>query len=115
MSRVSASYNIPIAVRLVGRLDTRALERAFNETVRRHEVLRTILIDEGGIPRQVIAPRLETALSPDDLSGLPEGVRDARHESGFVKNRNGRSTWRGDRSSGPLCCGWPSKSTSSSS
>ena len=72
-----ASYNIPIAVRLVGRLDTRALERAFNETVRRHEVLRTTLIDEGGIPRQVIAPRLEISLSPMTSSGLPaEGVRD---------------------------------------
>ncbi len=73
-----ASYNIPVAVRLAGRLDLRAFERALNETIRRHEVLRTILVDEGGIPHQVIMPRLEITLVPDDLSALPEPLREGR-------------------------------------
>ncbi len=58
-----ASYHIPAAVKLVGRLDIPSLERALNEVVRRHEVLRTTLVADGGIPRQVIAARLELPLT----------------------------------------------------
>jgi amino acid adenylation domain-containing protein len=71
-----ASYHIPAAVKLVGRLDIPALERALNEVIRRHEVLRTTLIADRGIPRQVIAARLEIPLTVYDLSCLPEHVRD---------------------------------------
>src|SRR5262249_19624748 len=35
----SAAYNVPAALHLEGRLDAAALERAFGEIVRRHEVL----------------------------------------------------------------------------
>ena len=42
----SPSYNIPLAVRLVGALDVPALERALDEVVRRHEVLRTTFAAE---------------------------------------------------------------------
>ena len=53
----SAAYNVPFASRLSGRLDASALERALNEIVRRHEILRTTfeLLDEE--PAQVVAPR----------------------------------------------------------
>ncbi len=74
----SASYNIPTAVRLKGDLDVPALERALNEVVRRHEVLRTTFAAEGGVPRQVIAPALELAVPLIDLSGVPESEREAR-------------------------------------
>src|SRR4051812_18484714 len=71
----SPLYNIPMAVRLEGDLDVQALERALNEVVRRHEILRTTLAASGGVPRQVIAPSLHVPLSIDDLSGLPaEGL-----------------------------------------
>jgi amino acid adenylation domain-containing protein len=70
-----ASYHIPAAVKLAGRLDIPALERALNEVVRRHEALRTTLVADGGIPRQVIAARLELPLAVQDLSGLPEDER----------------------------------------
>jgi amino acid adenylation domain-containing protein len=72
------SYHIPSAVRLAGQLDIPALERALNEVVRRHEVLRTTLVSIGGIPRQVIAERLELPLAIENLSGLPEDEREAR-------------------------------------
>jgi amino acid adenylation domain-containing protein len=71
-----ASYHIPAAVKLVGRLDIPALERALNEVVRRHEVLRTTLVADGGIPRQVIAASLELPLALYDLSRLREDERD---------------------------------------
>ncbi len=67
-----ASYNIPAAVRLLGRLDVPALERAFREIVRRHEVLRTRFESREGVPHQVIAPSLEIHLEIDDLSALAE-------------------------------------------
>jgi alpha-ketoglutarate-dependent taurine dioxygenase len=48
----SATYNIPGAVRLVGRLRTGALRRALREVVQRHEVLRTTIHDVDGVPAQ---------------------------------------------------------------
>ena len=71
-----ASYHIPAAVKLVGRLDIPALERALNEVVRRHEALRTTLVADGGVPRQVIAARLELPLTVYDLSSFPADERD---------------------------------------
>ncbi len=70
------SYNIPAAVKLVGRLDIPALERALNEVVRRHEALRTTLVADAGIPRQLISARLELPLAVQDLRGIPDEERD---------------------------------------
>ncbi|GAA2264412.1 hypothetical protein GCM10010430_56340 [Kitasatospora cystarginea] len=48
----SATYNIPGAVRLVGRLETESLRRALREVIRRHEVLRTTVHAVDGSPVQ---------------------------------------------------------------
>ena len=55
----SATYNIPAAIRLNGRLDTDALERSFAALIARHESLRTVLAVENGQPSQRVlaAPR----------------------------------------------------------
>jgi amino acid adenylation domain-containing protein len=73
-----ASYHIPAAVRLEGRLDVPALELALNEVVRRHEVLRTTLVSDKGVPRQVIVERLDLPLSVRDLSHLPGSRRESQ-------------------------------------
>jgi len=73
----SASYNIPIAVKLEGNLDRPALGRALNEVVRRHEVLRTTFASEGGVPYQVIAPTIDIAMPIVDLADLPNEPRNA--------------------------------------
>jgi acyl transferase domain-containing protein len=52
----SATYNIPVALRLRGSLDVGALKRSLGELVRRHEVLRTTFPTVEGVPGQVIAP-----------------------------------------------------------
>ncbi|WP_272002971.1 amino acid adenylation domain-containing protein [Nannocystis radixulma] len=52
----SAAYNMPAALRLTGALDGGALERALQEIVERHEILRTRFVHEGGEPRQVAEP-----------------------------------------------------------
>jgi amino acid adenylation domain-containing protein len=74
-------YNIPGAVKLEGKLDLEALERAINEIVRRHEALRTrIEIDESEpvlTPIQVIDEWAPRKLERVDLTGWPREERDA--------------------------------------
>ncbi|HZC76302.1 MAG TPA: amino acid adenylation domain-containing protein, partial [Ktedonobacterales bacterium] len=50
----SATYTIPLAIRLKGELDRTALEGALGDVVERHESLRTIFPDTLGVPRQLI-------------------------------------------------------------
>ena len=72
----SAAYNMPLALRLDGRLDVGALERALGEIVRRHQALRTVFAESDGRAVQVIAP-FGFRLPVDDLSPLPAHEREA--------------------------------------
>ncbi len=71
------SYNIAAPVRLVGPLDTGALELSLNEIVRRHEILRTRFPTVGGEPRQLISEPSVLEVPLVDLAGLPEEEREA--------------------------------------
>ena len=73
----AALYNMPTALRLKGTLDLDALRRAFDEIVRRHEVLRTVFLDAGGQPTQVVREAAPVTLPVTDLGGLPAAERDA--------------------------------------
>ena len=72
----SAVYNLPGATRLEGALNLDALERAMNEIVRRHEVLRTRIEVEAGEPWQVIARWEPQRLEVTDLMHLPQEERE---------------------------------------
>ncbi|WP_452299540.1 amino acid adenylation domain-containing protein, partial [Mycolicibacterium holsaticum] len=50
----SATYNIAVALRLHGLLDTDALGAALTDVVGRHESLRTLFVAPQGIPRQLV-------------------------------------------------------------
>ena len=67
----SASYNIPIALRLVGNLEVAVLEQSLIEIIHRHEALRTNIITIDGKARQIIAPQRNWRLSVVDLQYLP--------------------------------------------
>ncbi|HXQ87996.1 MAG TPA: amino acid adenylation domain-containing protein, partial [Solirubrobacterales bacterium] len=64
----SAAYNLPAALRLAGRLDVGALERALQAVVARHEVLRTVFVaNADGRAAQVIAPALPVSLAVSEV------------------------------------------------
>jgi amino acid adenylation domain-containing protein len=70
-------YNRPIFLRLKGDLKAAVLEQCLNEIIRRHEILRTTFPAVNGQPLQVVSPFQPLALSVRDMSGLPEGEREA--------------------------------------
>src|SRR6185436_7188878 len=63
----SVAYNIPLAVRLTGRLDVAALRSTLTEVVRRHEALRTTFTVHDGEPQQIIHPAVHLELPITDL------------------------------------------------
>jgi amino acid adenylation domain-containing protein len=64
------AYNVYMPVRLIGSLHRAALERALNEIVRRHEVLRTSFLFQAGEPCQHIVDSFSLTLPWIDLRGL---------------------------------------------
>ncbi|WP_415270932.1 amino acid adenylation domain-containing protein [Gordonia amicalis] len=61
----SPAYNIPIALRLRGKLDLAALRSAMVDLVERQEVLRTVFPSVEGSPRQVIGDATTAAADLD--------------------------------------------------
>jgi amino acid adenylation domain-containing protein len=71
----SPAYNISSAMRLDGPLDLRSLSRAFQEVLRRHEVLRATFATFEGQAIQLISPPSTEPLPLVDLSALPAAER----------------------------------------
>ena len=80
----SATYTIPLAVRLTGELDVAALELALGDLMARHESLRTIFPDTLGVPRQqvleVSAARPRLTVVEVAADGLTEALRSAAQQ-----------------------------------
>ena len=72
-----ATYNIPLALRFEGPLDTGALEVALHEIVRRHEALRTTFTSVDGKPYQLVHEPGPSELPLFDLSRLDPEERTA--------------------------------------
>jgi amino acid adenylation domain-containing protein len=66
----SAIYNVPVGIQISGSLDLAIAERALNEIVARHEVLRTVFSSVHGLPVQLIHPSLMVELAFSDVSSL---------------------------------------------
>jgi hypothetical protein len=75
------AYHIGCAVRLSGELDLRALRKALNAVVERHEVLRARFAERQGTAFMVIAPPEPFALQVCDLIDETEVERHAGEES----------------------------------
>ncbi|TDR35194.1 amino acid adenylation domain-containing protein, partial [Tahibacter aquaticus] len=74
----SRQYNMPTALRLSGRLDVAALQRALDALVERHEALRTCFAAVDGTPVQVVQPAAGVAIARHDLSGLDAAAQQSR-------------------------------------
>ncbi|MEP0752187.1 amino acid adenylation domain-containing protein [Trichocoleus sp. Lan] len=81
----SPIYNVPIAIRLTGFLNVKALEKSLNKIRQRHEVLQTRFMAVGGEPVQEKFSDLVLNLPVIDLRDLPENegqqvLEDAKKE-----------------------------------
>ncbi|QUX29750.1 amino acid adenylation domain-containing protein [Nocardiopsis akebiae] len=72
----AADYNITMALRLTGDVDTAALRGALADLTRRHESLRTVFPDDDGVPHQLV---LDPEGAPTRLDVVPvDGEEDLR-------------------------------------
>jgi Condensation domain/TubC N-terminal docking domain len=62
-------------IRLQGPLDIDLLQKSVDEIIHRHEALRTRIVMSGGAPTQEVAESGHAALGLDDLTTLPDGMR----------------------------------------
>ncbi len=71
----SSAYNIPVALRLSGPLDTAALTAALDDVLERHEVLRTVYPEHEGAGFQQVLPvaqaGLDVVVNPIAEADLP--------------------------------------------
>ncbi|MDT0572596.1 non-ribosomal peptide synthetase [Streptomyces sp. DSM 3412] len=76
----TATYTIPVVLRMTGTLDRDALRDAFGDLVRRHDVLRTVIADGPDGPHQIVVdtePSFEVRshAAADFAAGLAEAAR----------------------------------------
>jgi amino acid adenylation domain-containing protein len=71
------AYNITGGLRIAGRLNVEALERALGELVRRHEPLRTVFVAVDGQPAQIVNPVGDFHLPVLDLETVSAEDREA--------------------------------------
>src|SRR3954452_20835219 len=71
----SVTYNLPVVLRLRGEVDAAALAAAVRDVVVRHEVLRTVVVeDEGGSAFQRVVPEDELVLDTPVFDVDPSAV-----------------------------------------
>ncbi|HEU0079530.1 MAG TPA: amino acid adenylation domain-containing protein, partial [Longimicrobiaceae bacterium] len=98
MDPASPVYNIPVVLRLSGRLDAGALERALAAVVRRHEVRRTAFAEADGVAVQVVRPASVVRLPVADLSA--PGLERAEAEAARLAAREAARPF--DLAAGPV-------------
>jgi len=95
----SSAYNLPRAIRLVGRLDLDALQKAFDAIVARHESLRTTFGSFDGEPVELVHPTAVRVEIP--LVSLETIAQDKREERALaIASEEGQRPF--DLTAGPL-------------
>ncbi|MPY58391.1 non-ribosomal peptide synthetase [Streptomyces spongiae] len=86
----SATYNIPMALRLTGALDAEALVAAIQDVIDRHESLRTVYReDEEGVAYQLVLPVEEARLVVPVVELSPEGPENSEAIEAAVADAGG--------------------------
>lgn len=68
----NVAYNLPFALKIQGGLDIGAAQKAFESMVRRHEVLRTVYVEQEGRAYQKVLPSKPWLFEIEDLTYLKE-------------------------------------------
>ncbi|MFD7662155.1 non-ribosomal peptide synthase/polyketide synthase [Streptomyces sp. NPDC059788] len=76
----SATYNMPLTLRLKGKVDARALRTALRDVMTRHETLRTVFPEVDGEPRQVVLDAAEA-----DFGWEHRAVREAELQAALER------------------------------
>ncbi|WP_437681738.1 non-ribosomal peptide synthase/polyketide synthase [Sorangium sp. So ce131] len=92
-------YNTPAAVRARGELSLEVLSRVLTEIVRRHEVLRTVFRERGGVPVQVVQEPRAVAVAIEEVAA---GLGAEERESALRAWVERRASERFSLSEGPL-------------
>ncbi|HEV3456784.1 MAG TPA: SDR family NAD(P)-dependent oxidoreductase, partial [Thermoanaerobaculia bacterium] len=82
----STGYNLPLGIRISGRLHGATLAAALREVLRRHEALRTVFRATAGDPVQVVLPLAQLRLPRLDLAALPAAVAEREARRVFVEH-----------------------------
>jgi amino acid adenylation domain-containing protein len=80
----NGAYNMPLLLRLRGRLDADALRGALDALVERHESLRTVFPTRGEHPVQVVRPATGAPFRHEELATVAD---DAREEAALRRAR----------------------------
>ena len=73
LEEVSATYHIPVGLRLRGELDGEALQRSLDRVVARHEALRSVFVETDGQPHVELLPEhTSLPLLEQDLRGVED-------------------------------------------
>ncbi|HVL02322.1 MAG TPA: AMP-binding protein, partial [Dongiaceae bacterium] len=68
----NVAYNLPFALKIQGGLDIGAAQKAFESMVRRHEVLRTVYVEQDGRAFQKVLPSQPWVFEIENLTYLKE-------------------------------------------
>ncbi|CAM2064441.1 Amino acid adenylation domain-containing protein [Sulfidibacter corallicola] len=69
------AYHVPLPIRVYGKLNVAALERAIATVVARHDIFRTVYRTHDGVPHQVVRPAEDWRLAQLDLRDLDDATR----------------------------------------
>jgi hypothetical protein len=92
------SWNIAVRFRIRGPLQVPLLERALNDLVQRHEILRTTFVVIDDVPVQIVHSEAVIPLPVEDLSDRHPAEREQEEESLTIEEGSRRF----DLSAGPL-------------
>ncbi len=73
-------YNLPVVLRLTGRIAPSLLAQSINDIIARHDILRTTFALQEDEPTQIIAPALQVSVPLLDLADDPKTERAAAAE-----------------------------------
>lgn len=79
------TYNMPVAIKLTGKIDLSAIEKAVNEILQRHQVLRTTFAFIDETPMQVIVPYEPIGLEIEEVTGIEVGEEKAEKINEIIK------------------------------